>query len=138
MILVAGPPGSGKSSLFSPYNLGIDAFNADDRAAVLNGGSYQAIPPAIRAVGNREFEDSILSHISGGVSFGFETTLRSEVERSPTNVRWFGPPLRPSECLPHQIGFSCNHCEIGSSGRVGLTPTLLPFLQGSLANSVGT
>jgi dephospho-CoA kinase len=48
MIVVAGPPGSGKSSLFPVSETGLDSFNADDRAAELNSGSYQNITPDIR------------------------------------------------------------------------------------------
>ncbi|MBL8231917.1 MAG: hypothetical protein JNL98_25690 [Bryobacterales bacterium] len=48
MIVIAGPPGSGKSTLFPVSSFGVDFFNADDRAAELNGGSYLGIPPEIR------------------------------------------------------------------------------------------
>lgn len=45
MLVVAGPSGSGKSSVFSLYRFStIDSFNVDDRSAQLNGGSYQLIP----------------------------------------------------------------------------------------------
>jgi dephospho-CoA kinase len=40
MIVVAGPPGSGKSSIFPVTSFGVAYFSADDRAAELNGGSY--------------------------------------------------------------------------------------------------
>ncbi len=40
MIVVAGPPGSGKSSAFPVSNFGVAYFNADDRTAELNDGSY--------------------------------------------------------------------------------------------------
>jgi hypothetical protein len=43
MIFVAGPPGGGKSSALSIKQLGIDWFNADDRAAQLNAASYHKI-----------------------------------------------------------------------------------------------
>ena len=43
MVEVAGPPGSGKSSLYPLSSFGIAHFNADDRAAELNGGSYSGI-----------------------------------------------------------------------------------------------
>jgi len=36
MIVVAGPPGSGKSVLFPVHSFEIDYFNADDRSAQLN------------------------------------------------------------------------------------------------------
>lgn len=82
MIVVAGPPGCGKSSLFSPYRLGVDAFVADDQAARLNWGSYQGISPAIRLRVNRELERFITGHIQAGRSFAFETTLLTEATLS--------------------------------------------------------
>jgi hypothetical protein len=39
MIVVAGPPGGGKSSAFPVSSFGVAYFNADDRAAELNRGS---------------------------------------------------------------------------------------------------
>jgi dephospho-CoA kinase len=65
MIVVAGPPGSGKSSVFPVAQTGVDHFNIDDRAAQLNGGSYRNIPPEIRAQSNRECELFIEAHIRG-------------------------------------------------------------------------
>jgi predicted ABC-type ATPase len=79
MIVVAGPPGSGKSSLYPLSSFGVANFNADDRAAELNGGSYVGISKEIRQVVNREFETFILGSIERRVSFGIETTLRSEI-----------------------------------------------------------
>ncbi len=43
MLVVAGPPGSGKTMFFPASALGVDAFNIDDRCAQLLG-SYRAIP----------------------------------------------------------------------------------------------
>ncbi|HBY63912.1 MAG TPA: hypothetical protein DEH78_29145 [Solibacterales bacterium] len=48
MIVIAGPPGSGKSTLFPVSTFGVDFFNADDRGAELNGGSYVGIAPEIK------------------------------------------------------------------------------------------
>jgi len=79
MIVVAGPPGSGKSSLYPLSTFGVPYFNADDRAAELNGGLYAGISREIRQVVNREFEAFVLGSIEKRVSFAFETTLRSEV-----------------------------------------------------------
>ena len=49
MIVVAGPPGSGKSSVFPVAETGVAYFNIDDRSAALNDGSYQNISPEIRS-----------------------------------------------------------------------------------------
>jgi len=79
MIIAAGPPGSGKSSAFPVQEEGVDFFNADDRAADLNGGSYQNVPEQIRAQVNKEFEAFVLDHIRRRESVAIETTLRSDV-----------------------------------------------------------
>jgi predicted ABC-type ATPase len=79
MVIVAGPPGSGKSSLYPLSSFGIAHFNADDRAAELNGGSYIGIPIEMRRVVNRQLEEFILESIKRRVSFAIETTLRSDV-----------------------------------------------------------
>jgi len=77
MTVVAGPPGSGKSSRFPLSSFHVDWFNADDRAAELNLGSYRKIPAQVRATVNLEFEQWIVDHIQSGQSFAIETTLRS-------------------------------------------------------------
>jgi predicted ABC-type ATPase len=79
MTVVAGPPGSGKSSRFPLSSFHIDCFNADDRAAELNLGSFHKIPAEIRANVNLEFQQWILNHIRDRQSFAIETTLRSPI-----------------------------------------------------------
>jgi predicted ABC-type ATPase len=79
LYIVAGPPGSGKSDAFRVSDYNVDFFNADDRAAALNVGSYHAIPLEIRKRTNREFERFIEGHIGGRKSFAFETTLRTAI-----------------------------------------------------------
>ena len=79
MFVIAGPPGAGKSSVFSLSKFAERTFNADDRAAELNSGSYQDIPLSIRATVNREFEEFVQANIRSANSFALETTLRSSI-----------------------------------------------------------
>src|ERR1700747_3913310 len=79
MIVLAGPPGGGKSSRFPLSRFGVDWFNADDRAAELNLGSFHKIPAEIRAQVNLEFQQWILDRIRSRQSFAVETTLRSPI-----------------------------------------------------------
>lgn len=79
MFIVAGPPGGGKSTAFPVSGFGVDFFNADDRAAALNHGSYIDIPRSIREKVNLLFESFVLSHIERTASCVFETTLRSHI-----------------------------------------------------------
>lgn len=79
MIVVAGPPGSGKSSIFPISGFGFPCFNADDRAAELNGGSFVGISKQVRAIVNQEFQAFVLDNIDSRRSFAIETTLRGTV-----------------------------------------------------------
>jgi predicted ABC-type ATPase len=64
MFVVAGPPGSGKTTCFPVTAFGVDSFNIDDRCAQILG-SYRGIPRDVR------------EHIERGQSFAVETTLRT-------------------------------------------------------------
>jgi predicted ABC-type ATPase len=79
MYVVAGPSGSGKTSAFPGSAFGSDYFNADDYAAMLNGGSYVGIPRSLRARVGPICEKFILDHIVATKDFATETTLRSTV-----------------------------------------------------------
>lgn len=79
MAIFAGPPGGGKSTVFSPRTTIENFFNADDRAAELNGGSYRAISISLRQRVNLEFESFVLNNIAAQQSFALETTLRSRI-----------------------------------------------------------
>ena len=79
MFVVAGPPASGKSTAFPVSGFGVDFFNADDRAAALNSGSFLDTPRAIRDQVNRLFEAFVSDHIERSISCAFETTLRSGI-----------------------------------------------------------
>jgi hypothetical protein len=76
MIVVAGPPGSGKTRYFPVTAFGIDAFNIDDRCAQILG-SYRAIPRDVRRAVAKECERFVLEHIERRQSFAVETTLRT-------------------------------------------------------------
>jgi predicted ABC-type ATPase len=76
MIVVAGPPGSGKTRYFPVTAFGVDAFNIDDRCAQVLG-SYRAIPREVRRAVAKECERFVLDHIARKRSFAVETTLRT-------------------------------------------------------------
>jgi predicted ABC-type ATPase len=76
MIVVSGPPGSGKTRYFPVAAFGIDSFNIDDRCAQILG-SYRAIPRDVRRAVAQECERFVLDHIEQGKSFAVETTLRT-------------------------------------------------------------
>src|SRR5258706_4292213 len=76
MIVVAGPPGSGKTRYFPVTAFGIDSFNIDDRCAQILG-SYRAIPRDVRRAVAKECERFVLDHIEQSKSFAVETTLRT-------------------------------------------------------------
>jgi predicted ABC-type ATPase len=76
MVVVAGPPGSGKTRYFPVAAFGVDAFNIDDRCAQILG-SYRAIPRAVRRAVAKECERFVLDHIANRKSFALETTLRT-------------------------------------------------------------
>ncbi len=84
MIVIAGPPGSGKSSRFPLSAFGVEWFNADNRAAELNFGSFRKISGEIIT-----FEQSRLAHEHGFwtsmdyVAAGSaEESIRRIIERS--------------------------------------------------------
>ena len=76
MIVVAGPPGSGKTRYFPVDAFRVDAFNIDDRCARILG-SYRAISREVRRAVARQCERFVLDHIERRVSFAVETTLRT-------------------------------------------------------------
>lgn len=76
MIVVAGPPGSGKTTFFPVTAFRIDAFNVDDRCAQIQG-SYRAISREVRRAVAKECELFVREHIQYRHSFAVETTLRT-------------------------------------------------------------
>jgi len=89
MLIVAGPSGGGKSSLFPIFKTQTDAFSTDLRAASLLGEAVGAGCPVwlprpehvakymgFRQQAGREMERFIDDHIDRRRSFAFETTLR--------------------------------------------------------------
>jgi predicted ABC-type ATPase len=76
MLVVAGPPGSGKTTYFPVSAFRVDSFNIDDRCAQILG-SYRAISRAVRRAVAKECERFVRDHIGRGQSFAVETTLRT-------------------------------------------------------------
>src|SRR5688500_20284528 len=85
MLVVAGPPGSGKSTSFPIGAFGTDAFNVDDRCAQLVG-SYRAITPIVRAAVSAECERFVAGHVAAGRSFAVETTMRTRIAIDQASV----------------------------------------------------
>jgi predicted ABC-type ATPase len=79
MVIVAGPPGSGKTTRFPVAEFRVYSFNADGRAAQLNARSFRSISKEIRSQVNVEFQKWILDNISARKSFALETTLCSQI-----------------------------------------------------------
>jgi len=79
MAIVAGPQGSGKSTLFPVAATKCDAFNVDERRKQLNAGDSHNIPPALRRQSQRELQGFIEGHILEGPSLAFEGTLAREI-----------------------------------------------------------
>jgi predicted ABC-type ATPase len=79
MIVVAGPPGGGKSTLLGRShfrNRQIPYFNIDERCKEIHGSS-QAIPAHVRQRANQELREFCSARFSEGKTFAFETTLRA-------------------------------------------------------------
>jgi len=76
MLVVAGPPGSGKTTYFPVTAFGVDSFNIDDRCAQIQG-SYRAISREVRRAVASECERFVRDHIDRRQSFAVETTLRT-------------------------------------------------------------
>lgn len=82
MVVVAGPPGAGKSIAFPVAAIAarhrMTSFNIDDRCAERNG-SYRNIPPELRREVQLECERFIVERIQRREGFAVETTLRTTV-----------------------------------------------------------
>jgi predicted ABC-type ATPase len=105
MFVIAGPSGSGKSSVFTASEFGVDWFNADDAASMFNTGrlpaeagltmidggvgalpehvlndrNYHGITADVRSAVNQFCESFIRGHIANHKSFAVETTLRTDI-----------------------------------------------------------
>jgi hypothetical protein len=127
MIIVAGPPGSGKSSRFPLSRFGVGWFNADDRAAELNLGSFHKIPAEIRSRVNVEFQRWILDHITTHQGFAIETTLRSPItfeQAQPTSSSFRNSYACSSRAMLVGAGWS----SVGAKTRIGQDAPALALL----------
>lgn len=79
MDVVAGPPGSGKSTFFPVADRGNESFNIDERRRELNKGSSRNIPAEIREQSIKEYKAFIEGHIRDRRSFSFEATLAKDI-----------------------------------------------------------
>lgn len=137
MIVVAGPPGSGKSTLYPLSIFGVASFNADDRAAELNGGSYIGISRDIRQVVNLEFEQFVLRSIEKRASFAIETTLRSKVTFDQARLAkqaGFVVEMRYLALRDFDMHVERVKARADAGGHSGSEPTLRRIYDASLAN----
>ena len=137
MIVVAGPPGSGKSSIFPVASFGVSCFNADDRAAELNDGSYVGIPKHIRQAVNREFEAFVLKCIENRTSFAIETTLRTAVtfeQASLAKAAGFTTEMRYLALRDFAMHFERVKARADAGGHSASETTLRTTYKSSLAN----
>jgi hypothetical protein len=101
MIVVAGPPGSGKTTYFPVTAFRVDAFNIDDRCAQIQG-SYRAISREVRRAVANECELFVRQHIEQGRSFAVETTLGTTAAVDQSRSLWsrrHGPARTPERLL---------------------------------------
>jgi len=77
MLVVAGPPGSGKTTYFPVNAFGVDSFNIDDRCAQIQG-SYRAISRDVRKAVAQECEQFVRQHIEQHRSFAVENVRVGE------------------------------------------------------------
>lgn len=137
MFVVAGPPGSGKSTAFPVSKFDCRFFNADDRAAELNGGSYVGISNDIRRVVNGEFEQFVMGSIEARVSFALETTLRSHVtfrQAEMAKVAGFRIEMRYLALLDFAMHLDRVRARADAGGHSASDPTLRRIYDASLAN----
>jgi len=137
MIVVAGPPGSGKSSIFPVSSFGVSCFNADDRAAELNGGSYVGIPKSVRQAVNREFEAFVFDRIERRTSFAIETTLRSSVtfeQATLAKAVGFATEMRYLALRDFGMHIERVKARADAGGHSASETTLLETYRSSLAN----
>ena len=85
MIVIAGPPGGGKSSIFPVSNFGTAYFNADDRAAELNGVTWASVTYEQEECGlsrrqafHRRLESRYINWLSWRWASAFSTTSISK------------------------------------------------------------
>ena len=137
MIVVAGPPGSGKSSIFPVSSFGVSCFNADDRAAELNSGSYVGIPKSVRQAVNREFEAFVFDCIERRTSFAIETTLRSSVtfeQATLAKAVGFATEMRYLALRDYGMHVERVKARADAGGHSASETTLLQTYRSSLAN----
>ena len=137
MIVIAGPPGGGKSTIFPVSSFGVAYFNADDRAAELNSSSYLGISKDLREVVNREFEAFVRSCIEKQTSFAIETTLRSTVTFGQLHLAkaaGFATEMRYLALRDFEMHVERIKARADDGGHSASETTLLQTYKSSLAN----
>ena len=111
MIVVAGPPGGGKSTQLGPdYFLAqrIPYFNIDDRCKELHGSS-KGIPVHIRNQANADLRQFCTANFTAQATFAYETTLRKPFAIEQSGLARAATASNPyCTSLLHPLKFTSN------------------------------
>lgn len=116
---------------------GVPHFNADDRAAELNRGSYAGISKQIRSQVNREFEAFVQACIEARTSFAIETTLRSSAtfeQAARAKAAGFTTEMRYLALRDFAMHLERVKARADAGGHSAPEATLLSAHRSSLAN----
>lgn len=138
MIVVAGPPGGGKSTQLGPdYFLAqrIPYFNIDDRCKELHGSS-KGIPVHIRNQANADLRQFCTANFTAQATFAYETTLRKPfaIEQSGLARGHGFESVLHFIAAPFEVHFQRVQARSQQGGHSASEKTLLSMYKDSMEN----